>query len=324
MIKLIAGQRILAALCLLLGSAVGLAQPAGWSALLEPGQLAQILGVQNSNSPDQSIRILRVTGDYAAGHIPGAVAAPYAQFRGPQDNAGQLPAIESLQALVQQLGIDAHTPVVVVHQGSSGADMGAATRVYWTLKSLGVQYLAVLDGGFQHWQAANLPVSTTPATPTPTTFQPQWQDTWRISTAELEQSLDDPALLLIDARSADFFNGNQSVASRPGTIRGAVNLGFENWFEGNTLKSASVLENLLANSINVNPDSQPVTFCNTGHLGSINWFVLSELAGLGNTRLYAESVVEWSQDARPMDNQPGRLAHYWSLTRTWLNSLAGQ
>tara|TARA_R110002072_G_scaffold4663_8_gene32672 strand:+ start:56323 stop:57297 length:975 start_codon:yes stop_codon:yes gene_type:complete len=319
-----AGQQILTALCLLLGSAVGFAQPPGWSALLEPEQLAQILDIHNSDRPDQPVRILRVTGDYAAGHIPGAVSAPYAQFRGPQDNAGQLPAIGSLQTLVQHLGIDAATPVVVVHQGNSAADMGAATRVYWTLKSLGVQHLAVLDGGFQRWQSANLPISTTSVTVTPTTFLPQWQDTWRISTAELEQRLDDPTLLLIDARSTDFFNGRQSVASRPGTIRGAVNLGFESWFEGNSLQSTSAMQHLLASSINVSPGSQPVTFCNTGHLGSINWFVLSELAGLENTRLYAESVVEWSQNARPMDNQPGRLAHYWSLTRTWLSSLVGQ
>lgn len=319
-------HQILLTLCLFLYSAISIAQPAGWSVLLEPEQLALILAEQTQHSADasQQVRVLHVTGDFHAGHIPGAAHAPYAQFRGPQDNAGQLPAIESLQAIVQQLGISQYTPVVIAHQGSNAADMGAATRVYWTLKSLGIQHLAVLNGGFQGWQAAQLPVSTTATTIAPSSYQPQWQDTWRITTTELERSLAAPLLTLVDARSADFYNGLQSVASRPGTIRGASNLSFETLFDGNRMKSGAALDSLIADSINVGPDTSLVTFCNTGHLGSINWFALSELAGLENTRLYAESVVEWSQTARPMDNQPGRLAHYWTITRAWFDSMTGQ
>lgn len=267
-----------------------------------------------------NIRVLHLTGDYNAGHIAGALNAPYARFRGPASNAGQLPPLSELQTLVSELGLNADTPVVLVHQGSNASDMGAATRVYWTLKSLGLQHLAILNGGLQNWREASLPLTQTPATVTPSSFQPQWQDTWRIATAELETQIHQAPLNLVDARPLAFYLGQQATAARPGTLPGADNLSYETWFDGSRLKPLAELQGLFASHLPA-ADAAPVSFCNTGHWASINWFVMSELAGIPNTRLYAESMVEWAQVPRPMDNQPGRLAHYWAMTSYWLRSL---
>lgn len=304
----------LAALMLLMPGMV-LAQPAGWSVLMEPADLSALL----DSTPE--VRVIHVTGNFAEGHIPGAAEAPYAQFRGPANNAGSLPSLEHLTALVQQLGINADTPVVVVHQGNSASDMGAATRVYWTLKSLGIQELAVLNGGFAAWRELQLPVSTTASPIAPSDYQPQWNDTWQISAAALEASMHSPSMRLLDSRPNSFFTGQQSVAVRPGTIRGANNLSYETWFDNNRLKPLNELDILFASNL-IDSYSSTITFCNTGHWASINWFVISELADVANTQLYAESVVDWAQANRPMDNQPGRIAFYWSLTRDWIHSLA--
>jgi len=301
-----------------------LAQPADWSVLLEPAELSVLL----NSTPN--VRVIHVTGNYADGHIPGAAEAPYAQFRGPQNNAGSLPPLQHLTALLQKLGIDANTPVVVVHQGNSASDMGAATRVYWTLKSLGVHQLAVLNGGFSAWREQQLPVSTTASTVAPSGYQPEWNDAWQISASALESALkptdkssqSNPNIRLFDARPSSFFTGQQSVAVRPGTIRGANNLSYETWFDNNRLKPLPELDILFASNL-ADSYNSTITFCNTGHWASINWFVISELAGVANTQLYAESVVDWAQSNRPMDNQPGRLAFYWSLTRDWMQSWAG-
>ena len=313
----------LAALMLLMPGMV-LAQPAGWSVLMEPADLSALL----DSTPE--VRVIHVTGNFAEGHIPGAAEAPYAQFRGPPNNAGSLPSLEHLTALVQQLGINADTPVVVVHQGNSASDMGAATRVYWTLKSLGVQQLAVLNGGFHAWREQQLPVSTTASAIAPSAYQPEWNETWQITASALESALEptdessqqNPTMRLLDSRPNSFFTGQQSVAVRPGTIRGANNLSYETWFDNNRLKPLSELDTLFASNLTDSYNST-ITFCNTGHWASINWFVISELAGVANTQLYAESVVDWAQANRPMDNQPGRIAFYWSLTRDWIHSLAG-
>ena len=55
---------------------------------------------------------------------------------------------------------------------------------------------------------------------------------------------------------------------------------------------------------NVDPASNQIAFCNTGHWASLGWFVSSELLGSGNATLYDGSMVEWSADeSLPMDAQ---------------------
>ncbi len=304
------------AAALTLVSTVALAAPQGWSRLLEPAELAAIL----QHSPQ--VRVLHVTGDYAAGHIPGAVAAPYPQFRGPQENPGQLRDVSQLTATVQSLGIDADTPVVVVHQGSNASDFGAAARVYWTLKSLGVQDLAILNGGFAAWTAANLPASTEASTVSVSGFTPQWSNAGRVTTDEVEALVAEGSARLIDARPQTFFEGLQASSGRPGTIRGAGNLAFETFFEGSRVKPQAQVSSILA-SYPQQSAPMTVSFCNTGHQAAVNWFIMSELQNVPNTRLYAESMTEWSMADRPMDNQPSRLKHYWEMTTSWVGTLFG-
>lgn len=293
-----------------------LAAPAGWTVMLESAQLANILAA----SP--SVRVIQVTGDYSAGHVPGAINVPYAQFRGPRENPGAVPDLESLTAVVRSIGITAQTPTVVVHAGDNAADFGAAARVYWTLKSLGVKDLALLNGGFTGWASANLPVSTEAAKVGATDFSPQWSDQWRVSTADVEGVLGDKSARLIDARTADFFEGIQASTGRPGTIKGAANLTYADFFEGSRVKPQTQLSQILA-SYSQPATSLTVSFCNTGHLAAINWFIISELQGVPNTRLYAESMTEWSMASRPMDNEPNRIKHYWRMTSDWFSSLLG-
>jgi thiosulfate/3-mercaptopyruvate sulfurtransferase len=309
-------MRLVLLLCAVFVSLPTQAAPQGWSVLLEPVQLAQILDSASE------VRVLHVTGDYSAGHIPGAIPAPYPQFRGPQENPGEVLDLSVLTALVQRLGITATTPVVVTHGGANPSDFGAAARVYWTLKSLGVQDLAVLNGGFAAWSGANLPVSTVASTVPASSFNPQWSNAWRISTPELEALVADGSGRLIDARPPGFFEGLLASTGRPGTIRGAGNLNFETFFEGNRVKPQGQVSTILAS---YPEQSAPVTvsFCNTGHQASVNWFIMSELQGVPNTRLYAESMTEWTMADRPMDNEPSRIKHYWDMTTGWFGRLLG-
>lgn len=290
-------KRLAIILALIFVTPFATAAPANWSPLLEAAQLMNIV------STDRSVKVVQLTGDYASGHIPGSLSAPYSQFRGPQQNAGQLPSHDVLTDIVQGLGINEETPVVLVHSGTNTVDMGAATRVYWTLKSLGVKDLAILNGGLAAWQAAGFPLSTDSVSVQRSDFQPVWSDQYRMTTAEIEQLVSDGNGQIIDARPTTYFNGEQTSAARAGTLPGASNLSFESWFQGNRMQPVSDLTAML--NAQADPDAElTLTFCNTGHLGSINWFVISELGGYQNTRLYAESITEWAMDAqRPMMNE---------------------
>ena len=182
--------------------------------------------------------------------------------------------------------------------------MGASTRVYWTLKSLGVQNLAILNGGFASWQAAGLPVSTEASTVATSDFVPVWSDQWTVHTADVEQLVANGTARLIDGRPAAFFDGTQTAAARAGTISGSENISFASFFDNNAMKPANDLSAVLNAASATDQDALTVTFCNTGHMGSINWFVMSEMSGMENVKLYAESVTEWAQSPdRPMDNE---------------------
>ena len=290
------------------------AAPNGWGPLLEPQQLAVIL----QTNPE--VRVIQVSGDYDRGHIPGSASSNYADWRGDATNPGALRDLGHFTRLVQSLGISAGTPVVVVHEGANATDMGAATRVYWTLKSLGVADLAVLNGGIVAWRAADLPL-TRDATPVITSnYQPQWNDQWRISTDEIEAGLESDDLQLVDARPASFYRGYRATIAEPGTIAGAVNLEYESWFDGSFLKRPSQLQ-VIATDIDQLDAPVTVSFCNTGHWASINWFVMSEVAQLDNVRLYAESVAEWSLRGLPLVNQPSRARIYGEQTVDWLRDI---
>jgi rhodanese-related sulfurtransferase len=100
---------------------------------------------------------IRDPKSYAAAHIPGALNAPYGSWRGPASSPGELPELAKLTAQVQRLGLTPATRTVVVSSGADATDFGAAARVYWTLKVLGLKELSVLNGGVKAWAAAGLP-----------------------------------------------------------------------------------------------------------------------------------------------------------------------
>ena len=134
-------------------TAASAAQP-----LLTPTEL-QALQTQQA-APVVRVIDVRDAKSYAANHIAKAVNAPYAQWRGPASNPGDPPAPAQLTQLVQSLGLTAGTHAVVVSSGADTTDFGAAARVYWTLKMLGVKDLSILNGGMQAWAGAALPQTT--------------------------------------------------------------------------------------------------------------------------------------------------------------------
>ncbi len=149
------------ALFALIYAAAALAQD--WKPLITPQELVGLSGKVDL------IDIRLVTGGegYAVGHIAGAVSAPYPLWRGPADNPGQRLTDGELSMPLRAKGLTKRKPVVIAYQGANPTDIGAAARVYWTLKSAGVERIAILDGGIKAWLDARLPLTTLAGTPQP-------------------------------------------------------------------------------------------------------------------------------------------------------------
>lgn len=256
-------------------------------------------------------------GTFTAGHIEGAVNAPYGAFRGPEANPGAVPDAAKLTEVLRGVGVTADRPVVIVHQGRDETDFGAAARVYWTLKSSGVTELSILNGGVNAWTAAGLPLSTNAVAPQPSTFEVTFSDRWLATTDQVKAIVDggDTALLL-DARPEEFWAGNAShaAAARPGTLPQSRYFEHSSWFGGAAVIDPATVRDL-ATREGLTGNDQLVSFCNTGHWAATNWFALSEVAGLENVKLYPESMVGWSQAGHEMDNVPGAMRNLWNQVK---------
>jgi thiosulfate/3-mercaptopyruvate sulfurtransferase len=120
--------------------------------LLNPEQLQPLL-----QQADVRLIDIRDPKAFEAGHIAQAANAPYGKWRGPATNPGELPDQAKLVALVQSLGLTPATHAIVISSGADATDFGAAARVYWTLKSLGLQELSIVNGGMKAWESAGKP-----------------------------------------------------------------------------------------------------------------------------------------------------------------------
>lgn len=293
---------------------VSAASAASFGPLVTPQQLSETVD-------EIQPLILDIRGDdYAKGHIPDAVSAPYGLFRGPKDNPGKVPAVAKLESNFETLGLEMDRAIVIVPAGKSDTDFGAAARVYWTLKSSGFSDISILNGGMAAWQSQNLAMNTEVVTPQATELDITFSGNWTADTdAVLAVTRDEVDALLLDARPIDFYEGRKShdAAARPGTLPGAANLNYTSFFEkGSSSISSSADADSLRKTLGIEDGEEVVSFCNTGHWAATNWFALSEVAGLDNVKLYPGSMVEYSNTDYAMENTPG-------IFKNFLNKIKG-
>ena len=290
------------------------------SPILSPTELAARLG-----SPEVVVLDIRPPEEYAKGHIPGALSAPYGSWRGPARSPGQLPPLEALTAQVRKLGLTQDSRIVVTSSGEDVTDFGAAARVYWTLKYLGLKHLAVLNGGMLAWKQAAQPLSRqAPQAPAPSQYEPQVDTSILATQADVLDAVGQERIRLVDARPTNFYEGQAKAptAAIPGTIQGAVNLPHSLWFEP---KSTRIVQPEKARQIAAlhfpELTDDTITFCNTGHWAATDWFALSELAGLPGIRMYPQSLADWTNtaDPLPMENTPGRARQIFDKFKALFN-----
>ncbi|SLN69731.1 Putative thiosulfate sulfurtransferase precursor [Roseivivax jejudonensis] len=282
--------------------------------LATPEQVADLVGTDGVDVID-----IRDGDAYAEGHVAGAVNAPYSLFRGPAENPGQVPDAAALTDTLGQLGLDTGTPVVITYAGSSVTDFGAAARVYWTLKSSGIEDLTILNGGLSAWSEAGMELSTDAVTAEASDIEVTWDDTWTASVEDVQTAIDGGSdTLLLDARPESFWNGTEShpAAARPGTLPQSDYFEHANWFSSGPAIIDADAARSLAEENELTGAENLISFCNTGHWAATNWFALSELAGIDNVKLYPESMVGWSNAGYDMANVPGPLRTLWHQIRS--------
>lgn len=235
---------------------------------------------------------------YAKGHIPGAVEVDYltAGWRTSRDGVvGLLPDTAVLEDLLSRLGVANSDHVVLVSSGNNATDFGSAARVYWTLKQLGHDKVSILQGGQRAWEAAGKPVSTKSVAPASANYKAKVVAKLNVSLDEVKASYKSSDVQVLDGRPDKQYIGDAKhpKAARAGRIPQSVNLDDHKFFKDG---SAALLDKAALTKVaSLVADDKPViSYCNTGHWASTNWFVLSEVLGKKNVRVYDGSMVEWS------------------------------
>ncbi|NMM13295.1 MAG: sulfurtransferase [Rhodoferax sp.] len=246
---------------------------------------------------------------YQQAHIPGAVRADLDRHLSAAKTATDaasggrhpLPSRETLAAWLSRIGFtNAMQAVVYDRQGANYCG-----RLWWMLKWVGHENVAVLDGGLQAWQAhggetqsgqadASAPVSASNYLLAPAKAS-------LIATETIANQLGRPAQNLIDARGAPRFKGEvEPLDPVAGHIPGALNRPFNlNLGADGKFKPAPELRAEFEALLAGRDPATVVHHCGSG-VSAVPNLIAMEIAGLGRTALYAGSWSEWCNDpARP-------------------------
>jgi thiosulfate/3-mercaptopyruvate sulfurtransferase len=241
---------------------------------------------------------------YAEAHIPGARFVHLDEdLSGPKtghNGRHPLPHPLTLALRLGALGIDCDAQVVA-YDASGGC---FAARLWWMLRWVGHTRVAVLDGGWQAWTAAGLPVTSDRPALQPTTYTLRPRPDLAVDAAYVAAHLADAETALIDARSADRFRGeNESLDPVAGHIPGAINRFFKlNLDESGRFKAPDDLRVELAGLLRGCDPRGVVHQCGSGVTACHNLLAM-EYAGLAGSRLYPGSWSEWISDrSRPVQS----------------------
>lgn len=237
---------------------------------------------------------------FAESRLPGAVYAHLDHDLSSPITAhsGRHP-LPDVDALIDWLGRNGvASGSQVVGYDDSGGTM--AVRLWWLLRWLGHADVAVLDGGWQAWTDAALPLERgTPTAPTATRFDGVADVNQVVSTAQLEQQLREGSdrLLLMDARTAERFRGEaEPIDPVAGHIPGAINLPLqENLQADGRFKPPATLRDLYRQALAGRSAADVAAMCGSGVTACHNLLAM-EIAGMTGGRLYAGSWSEWIRD----------------------------
>lgn len=238
---------------------------------------------------------------YAAGHIPGAQfadldhdlsdksPAPDGTFRGRHP----LPERNAFVDTLRRWGVS-HGSQVIAYDAQGGM---FAARLWWMLRWVGHEAVAVLDGGLQAWQALGLPLSTTATTRPRGNAEPHYPLATMVNVDDVLANLANPVRVVIDARAPDRFRGeNETIDPVGGHIPGAKNRFFKDNLQayGYFKPAAQLREEFSA--LTIVPESS-IMQCGSGVSACHNLLAM-EVAGLPGAALYPGSWSEWCADPK--------------------------
>jgi thiosulfate/3-mercaptopyruvate sulfurtransferase len=230
---------------------------------------------------------------YAAGHIPGAIALDYAhELADPATPyATRVAPPELFARVLGERGIGDATFIVAYDDG----DVPYAARFLWMCRYYGHDAVAILAGGFRAWRAAGYPVTREAPSHEPATFTPRPRP-------ELRATREDVLAVARGKSSAQLLETqrDKTYAMRERDIPGAIRLSGSALLEDANGGRVAPREKLdaLVRDANLDPAKRTIVTCGSGVSASGSYVALLE-AGFSDLAVYDGSWLEWEHDALP-------------------------
>ncbi|MEI7613144.1 MAG: sulfurtransferase [Betaproteobacteria bacterium] len=239
---------------------------------------------------------------YAEGHLPGAFFMHMDRdLSGPLTGSNgrhPLPDPQVFAAKLGAAGVSRQTQVVVYD------DVGGmiAGRLWWMLRWLGHENVALLDGGLPQWVKEGRALTSEVPKFSPAVFAAEVHSDWTVTSADLLTNIQSNQFCVIDARAPDRFRGeNETIDPVGGHIPGARNRFCKDNLNADGLfrPAAELRREFLGLLAGVSPE-MAVMQCGSGVTACHNQLAM-EIAGLHGAKIYPGSWSEWSSDpSRPV------------------------
>lgn len=268
--------------------------------VLSPKELAPMLEV--AAAPRPLLLDLRPPEAYAAGHIPTAIHLDLWGVSLIDTDPAPLKAFMwMIEHVLAVHGVDATTPVVVYDEQSGVR----AARAFWFLEYFGHPSVRLLDGGFNAWAAAGLPVTQDAAPPPKSewigTRSERTLATWK----DVKNAIGRADTVILDTRSDAEHEGSLIRARRGGAVPGAAHIEWTRNLAGSgEFKPAEELKKMYADA-GVTPDREVITYCQGGYRAANSYLAL-RLLGYPRVRMYIGSWKEWGDREDLPVELPGR------------------
>ena len=238
---------------------------------------------------------------YRVSHIPGAhyldlnkdLSAPVGRHGGRHP----LPDTDELAQKLAAIGVTFQETRVVAYDDSR---LGFAARLWWLLRYMGHDQVALLNGGWAAWQAAGYPVTDVlPPTPQSGTFVPQLRSDWWVDIDTLKQRKDVAGVVVVDSRESDrYFGKREPIDPLAGHIPGAVNYPWQEVTDAQGYLHPIAQQQRW---VDITKETEVIVYCGSGVTACVNLLSL-EVAGIHSAKLYVGGWSDWCSYLTP----PGR------------------
>ncbi|HCS78102.1 MAG TPA: hypothetical protein DIW05_10640 [Syntrophaceae bacterium] len=255
--------------------------------------------IANLKNPKLIILDVRRVEDYREGHIPGALSAFYGSWAYMKNGLfASLPEKDDIDDTIGYMGIGFGNWVVVTGCMDTPRLSYQSARVACTLQYAGIENVALLDGGMNKWIAEKKSMSKRIERRKPNHFKGKYSGEKFADKNYVKERLG--KLILLDTREREFFTGEKKMDCVPktGHIPGAFNMPTSCAFnEDKTFRTKEELTAIVEAAAGKDRSAAIVTYCDIGQCCPTWSYLLTEVLGYTNVRLYEGAMQEWAQDA---------------------------